>query len=184
MELSDKVDAPPAALGPVLERDHILSALRARIVAFAASRISRDLAEDLAQEVLLVLHEKYPHVQRLEELLPLCLRIMRFKIMAQNRKSARRGERTACSVDDLPLRDPAPGPEEETERRELAIRVAAAVRRLGPRCKELLRLKLEGLSFAEIQDRMGAASINTVYTWDHRCRQHLLALLGGKPDWE
>jgi RNA polymerase sigma-70 factor (ECF subfamily) len=29
---------------------------------------------------------------------------------------------------------------------------------------------------------MGAQSINTVYTWDHRCRQQLLDLMGG--GWE
>jgi RNA polymerase sigma-70 factor (ECF subfamily) len=29
---------------------------------------------------------------------------------------------------------------------------------------------------------MGAGSINTVYTWDFRCRQHLLELMGGS--WE
>ena len=29
---------------------------------------------------------------------------------------------------------------------------------------------------------MGAQSINTVYTWDFRCRKHLLELMGG--DWE
>jgi RNA polymerase sigma-70 factor (ECF subfamily) len=29
---------------------------------------------------------------------------------------------------------------------------------------------------------MGAQSINTVYTWDYRCRQQLLDLMGG--NWE
>jgi ABC-type multidrug transport system ATPase subunit len=47
---------------------------------------------------------------------------------------------------------------------------------------ERMRLKLEGRSFAEIQAEMKAGSINTVYTWDFRCRKQLLELLGGK--WE
>ena len=42
-----------------VERNEILVRLRERIVRFAASRLMRDAAEDLAQEVLLVLHEKY-----------------------------------------------------------------------------------------------------------------------------
>jgi RNA polymerase sigma-70 factor (ECF subfamily) len=46
----------------------------------------------------------------------------------------------------------------------------------------LIRLKLQGKSFAEIQEIMGAAALNTVYTWDHRCRKNLLELMGG--DWE
>ena len=42
----------------VSSREAILLKLRERIVAFAASRIQRDAAEDLAQEVLILLHEK------------------------------------------------------------------------------------------------------------------------------
>jgi RNA polymerase sigma-70 factor (ECF subfamily) len=45
-----------------------------------------------------------------------------------------------------------------------------------------MRLKLQGKTFPEIQKIMGAAALNTVYTWDHRCRKNLLDLLGG--DWE
>jgi RNA polymerase sigma-70 factor (ECF subfamily) len=45
-----------------------------------------------------------------------------------------------------------------------------------------MRLKLEGKSFVEIQKQMRAGSINTVYTWDFRCRKELLNLLGGS--WE
>ena len=42
-----------------MRRDEILGKLRERIVRFAASHGSGDAAEDLAQEVLLLLHEKY-----------------------------------------------------------------------------------------------------------------------------
>jgi RNA polymerase sigma-70 factor (ECF subfamily) len=46
-----------------------------------------------------------------------------------------------------------------------------------------MRLKLEGKNFIEIQTQMGAESINTVYTWDHRCRQQLRELMSqtGRP---
>jgi RNA polymerase sigma-70 factor (ECF subfamily) len=53
---------------------------------------------------------------------------------------------------------------------------------LGDRCRELMRLKLAGNSFPEIQKIMGVSAINTVYTWDHRCRKNLLELMGGH--WE
>src|SRR5215475_16011627 len=88
-----------------LEREYILGRLRERIVAFAASHLSRDAAEDLAQEVLLLLHEKYSHLERVEDLLPLSLQIVRFKILSTRRKAARRGEYTQTSVTDLPLPD-------------------------------------------------------------------------------
>jgi RNA polymerase sigma-70 factor (ECF subfamily) len=43
-----------------MTRDEILTSLRERILAFATSRVSRDLAEDLTQEVLVLLHENMP----------------------------------------------------------------------------------------------------------------------------
>jgi RNA polymerase sigma-70 factor (ECF subfamily) len=38
----------------------------------------------------------------------------------------------------------------------------------------LFRLKLEGLSFPEIQKRLKVDSLNTLYTWDFRCRKQVL----------
>lgn len=158
----------------------LLARLRERILAFAASRIGRESAEDLTQEVLIVLHEKYAHLDRIEDLLPLSLQIVRFKILAARRKMVRRGENQPVSVDDLPLAHPGPDPEQENERRERVEQLAAAVARLGDRCRELFRLKLLGMSFGEIRKEMEAGSINTVYTWDLRCREQLKALLEGR----
>jgi RNA polymerase sigma-70 factor (ECF subfamily) len=163
-------------------REEVLVRLRERIVRFAASHLSRDAAEDLAQEVLMLLHEKYGHLERPEELLPLSLQIVRFKIMSQRRKSVRRGEYTQVSVTDLPLPDLDANPADSYERKETVERLARAMEKLGERCRELMRLKLQGRSFPEIQKIMGAGAINTVYTWDHRCRKNLLELMGGK--WE
>ncbi|NUN00824.1 MAG: sigma-70 family RNA polymerase sigma factor [Bryobacteraceae bacterium] len=165
-----------------MERDEILTKLRERIIAFVASRVRRDGAEDVAHEVLLLLEEKYPHVTALEELVPLSMRIARFKITALYRKATRRGEGSAVSVDEIPLPDFAPDPETLTSRRELLDRIRAALPQVGQRCRDLLRLKLEGKSFSEIRKAMGAHSLNTVYTWDYRCRRHLLELIGGS--WE
>jgi RNA polymerase sigma-70 factor (ECF subfamily) len=165
-----------------MERDEILARLRERIVAFAASRISRDVAEDLAQEVLMVLHDKYPEVNRIEELLPLSLQIMRFKMAGLRRKVQRRGEAGQVSVDEIQLPDLGSNPEMQARREEMLRKLTAAIEKLPPRCKELFRLNLLGKTFAEIQDELDAASINTVYTWDARCRKHLLDLMGGR--WE
>jgi RNA polymerase sigma-70 factor (ECF subfamily) len=142
----------------------------------------RESAEDLAQEVLLVLHEKYAHLDRAEDLVPLSLQIARLKMMGARRKSARRGENAQVSVDELPLPSSGPDPLEIAEHREQLERLEAALAQLGGRCREMFRLKLEGLTFPEIQARLGAGSINTVYTWDFRCRKQLLEKLGGS--WE
>jgi len=165
-----------------VQREEVLAKLRERIVLFAASHISRDVAEDLAQEVLMLLHEKYAHLERAEDLLPLSLQIVRFKIMALRRKSVRRGEYTQVSITDIPLPDLDSNPADYVERKEMLEHLTKAMGQLGERCRDLMRLKLQGKSFPEIQKIMGAAAINTVYTWDHRCRKHLLELMGG--DWE
>src|SRR5579862_2502332 len=88
---------------PPMDRTEILARLRERIVRFAASRIQRDSAEDLAQEVLLVLHEKYSTLDRAEDLVPVSLEIARLKIWAARRKSVRRGENTQVPVEEVPL---------------------------------------------------------------------------------
>jgi RNA polymerase sigma-70 factor (ECF subfamily) len=165
-----------------VDREQILASLRERIVAFAASRIARDIAEDLAQEVLVLLHEKYSHVTRLEELLPLSFQIVRFKMVSLRRKAARRGEYTQVSVEDIQLPDLGSDPVARLERKQMSERLTAAISRMEGRCRDLFRLKLEGKTFAEIQTVLGANSINTIYTWDARCRKRLLELMGGS--WE
>jgi len=156
-----------------VDRDQTLARLRERIVRYAASKLQKDSAEDVAQEVLMVLHEKYAAVDRIEELLPLSLEIARYKIWGARRKTVRRGENTSVSVDDLPLAGAGPDPLEQTERRERVDRLEAALRTLGDRCRDLFRLKLEGLSFPEIKKRLKVESMNTLYTWDFRCRKQL-----------
>jgi len=127
----------------------------------------------------MILHEKYPAVDRIEDLLPLSLEIARFKIWGARRKAFRRGEPSAVSVDDLPLAGADPDPLEQTERRERLDNLEAALKQLGERCRELFRLKLEGYSFAEIQKRLKVESMNTLYTWDFRCRKQLAEKLNG-----
>jgi RNA polymerase sigma-70 factor (ECF subfamily) len=117
-----------------------------------------------------------------EDLLPLSLQIVRFKILSLRRKAVRHGEYSQVSVTDIPLPDLEPSPADRLERKQMLERLAQAIPQLGERCRDLLRLKLQGKSFAEIQQIMGAATLNTVYTWDHRCRKNLLELMGG--DWE
>jgi len=130
----------------------------------------------------MVLEQKYPRVEAPEELAPLSFRILRLKMMALRRKSARRGEHNQASVEDLPLADPGENPEQAAGRREQRKRLKEALLRLGGRCRELFRLKIEGRTFPEIRKILGAGSLNTVYTWDYRCRKQLLKLMGGK--WE
>ncbi len=165
-----------------MTRDEILDRLRERILRYAASRVQRDAAQDIAQEVLIVLHEKYARLERIEELTPLAFEILRFKMMALRRKAVRRGEYDRVSVEDIQLPDARVDIAADLELRERRRMLIEAVERLGERCHRLMALKLEGKTFIEIQKIMGAASINTVYTWDLRCRKQLLEFMGGSWD--
>jgi RNA polymerase sigma-70 factor (ECF subfamily) len=122
---------------------------------------------------LLVLEEKYPALDRAEDLVPLAIEIARFKVMAARRKTVRRGEHTQISVDDLPLAGGDPDPFEHAARRERLERLEAALREMGDRCREIFSLKIQGLSFIDIQKRLKVGSLNTLYSWDFRCRKEL-----------
>jgi RNA polymerase sigma-70 factor, ECF subfamily len=163
-----------------LSRDEILLKVRERITGFAASRYRRDLSEDLAQEVFVVLEEKYRHVSTVEELLPLAFEIMRFKLMGWRNRELRRGETTQLDVTEIPLADPGPGQDVLIDRQRRLDRLTAGLSGLGERCRNIFRWKLEGKGFPEIQKLLGADSINTVYTWDARCRKELQAKMAGQ----
>ncbi len=165
-----------------LTREEILRQIRERILAFATSRGLRDEAEDLSQDVLMVLHEKYPNVNELTELVPLSFQILRYKMLDRHRKKLRRGEYNQESVDDHPLLDPQDDPSLQAEQKERVTQLIAALWQLGERCQKLFRLKLEGHTFQEITNIVGEHSINTIYTRDARCRKQLLQLMGGQ--WE
>ncbi len=165
-----------------MERDQILATLRERILAFATSRVSRDHAEDLTQEVLTVLHDKYPMVCALTELVPLAFQVLRYKMLDAHRKALRRGEYNQESIEELPLIDTGDDPITQLDQKQRVGRLLAAMAQLGERCRELFRWKLEGKSFPEIQKLMNQTSINTIYTWDLRCRKQLLAFMGDS--WE
>lgn len=131
---------------------------------------------------MLLLHEKYPQVTDPAELLPLAFQVLRFKMSAAVRKAVRRGEHSAVPVDELPLPSQGEDPERAAARAELKRQLLSAIAHLGDRCRDIFRLKLLGRNFEEIRVHFAVDSINTIYTWDSRCRKSLLERLGGH--WE
>ena len=174
-------DAPPT-------REAALEKIRARILGAARRGLSPEDAEDLTQEVLLLLSTKYAHVEAPEELLALGVKIVSLKRRALWRKTARRRDAGLAS---LPAREegapnlleeapgPAPDPEQLARDRERVRFLAEAAAQLPSRCRELLRRKLEGESFVEIAASLGRP-VNTVYSWDRRCHLRLRKLLGAR----
>jgi len=157
----------------------LLSLIRERILVFTASRTGRDAAEDIAQETMLVILHRYSHLTEASELIPLAIQIARFKICSYYRKVKRRGEKEAIPIDDLQLSNGEPDPDTLMIRNQLKDKLRDAIPQLGERCRQIFRMKLEGLSFQQIQSELKAGSINMVYTWDLRCRKSLRELMGG-----
>ena len=162
-----------------LTRETALASLRLRVLAAARRRLSPADAEDLTQEVLLLLTTKYAEVEDPGQLVALALGILRKKRADLWRKAARRGETNAQDPADLPLPHGGPGPDTVAADRERLRLFADAAARLDGRCREILRRKLEGLSFVEIAAELGRP-VNTVYSWDFRCHQRLRKLLGDR----
>lgn len=100
---------------------------------------------------------------------------MKFKIL-ELRRNKDRGHQP---LDQAPPQSHDPGPEQVAGSAQRQSRLLSAILTLGPRCRWLFLLKLQGFNFIEIMPRMEAASINTVYTWDRRCRAELRKLLEG-----
>ena len=121
----------------------------------------------------MVIEQRYARVSDLAELVPLGFQIVRFKMAGRQRKIVRRGEHIAASVDGMPLADPGLDPEMQAQREELAHRLIEALQSMGERCRTIFHMKLDGHDFDAIRRHFGVSSINTVYTWDLRCRQEL-----------
>jgi RNA polymerase sigma factor (sigma-70 family) len=162
-----------------LTRDATLASLRLRILSAARRRLSAADAEDLTQEVLLLLTTKYAEVEDPAQLVALGLGILRKKRADLWRKSSRQGEASAEDATVLPLAHGGPLPDTVAADRERLRLFAEAAARLEGRCREILRRKLEGLSFVEIAAELGRP-VNTVYSWDFRCHQRLRTLLGDR----
>ncbi len=159
-----------------MDRAETLQYLRERILAFAASRIGRQDAEDLAQEVFVVLLEKYTHIETLEDLVPLSIEIANLKMKGHIRKRIRRKEDQQVPIEEHDLPATTPNPHRLAAHREMLGQIKSALDQLPARCRELVRLKLEGWSFVEIAKRLDA-NVNTVYTWDRRCHERLRAVI-------
>jgi RNA polymerase sigma factor (sigma-70 family) len=176
------------AADSTLTREATLERLRARMLAAARRGPFPEEAEDLAQDVLVVLSGKYSHVEAPDELAALGITTLKKLQSARWRKAKRR---EALGHSPLPARaeddrDPlddvvsgGPDPEEVVRRRQRVRFLVEAAGRLDGRCRDLLRRKLEGESFVQIAASLGRP-VGTVYAWDNRCRKRLRKLLGAR----
>jgi RNA polymerase sigma factor (sigma-70 family) len=163
---------------PADERDRVFQVLRERVSRFAAYKVGAGQADDIAHMAMETLIGKYPHITRLEDLMPLTTTIAMNHIRHLWRRKS--GELQNTQVDEANHFDPCRDPEEQVILRNLIDRMCAVIgsNRFKDKCRKVLQLVYAGVPYEEIRETMGAKTMATLYTWVHRCHNELRSGLG------
>ncbi len=162
----------PAVTAP--GREEFLRSLRENVLRYAAARIGPDKAEEVAQETLMLLITKYAGVTGQDELVPLSIGIAKNML----RKIRRFGSRENASIDvNQDWRDERSDTERDLLRLEDARMLSRALQKMGEKCRELFRLRLQRKTTQQIMKIMGARTENALYTWNSRCKENLMRIL-------
>jgi len=160
----DETAAKPAARGPTpaltslsrVYRDHFDFVWRSLL----RSGFSPAEAEDLAQDVFLVVHRRLPDFDSSRPLRPWLFGILR-RVASDRRRSSGRSDRRLRLLPDT---TPGLTPEQQAQRAEAAAIVEAFLHSLDePRREVFILSELEGFSGTEIAESLGV-NRNTVYT--------------------
>jgi RNA polymerase sigma factor (sigma-70 family) len=133
--------------------------------------VGADLAEEVAQMALVVLHTRYQNVQDEVELTKLALTIAKFKILEVRRQP----RDTSLDKEDgteLSIADGRPSPYDAV----LLQEVKAAIPKLGADCRTILKLKLQGHEYDEMA-KILKRSKDSLYVQSLRCHRQLRTLL-------
>jgi RNA polymerase sigma-70 factor (ECF subfamily) len=158
------------------EQGALLELVRVRIVGFATYLGCGSDSEDIAQETLLVLHNRYAAVEDRGEMLKLAVRIC--ANLAMNWRRRRSNSAQVAEVPDA-IADPlGRNPESALIEKQLQELLLKAIRESDERCKQLLRLRLGGAKTKDIAALVGAkpGAVDTAY---FRCLQRLRNAVGG-----
>lgn len=156
------------------ERDSVLEQVRGCVVRYVAGR-NPEWADDIAQEVMLLIHVRYPHLEKTHDLLPLGITIARLKIYEFQRRRTRGGAQFAEEFDAVDSNSPSV--EEQLIRKSAAERLRHGIRQLGVGCQQLLQMFLEGKKTDEMRGILGLTD-SAYYTRLCRCRQRLSLIMG------
>ena len=129
---------------PGVDRDALIELVRVRIRGFATYLQCGDHAEDIAHDTVLVVLSKYAGVEAPEEILKIANRICVNLVLNLRRKRAH------IELDSGIAAPSGDDPETVAANRELKQLVLRAIEASDERCKQLLRLKLEGASTEKI----------------------------------
>lgn len=150
-----------------------LQMVRERIRGFLLARRHHPAdADDVTQDCIVALMDRYPHVRDRIDMLKLATRIAGNRICQVYRDRARLAR--------IPETAPAAGnAEEAAQHREMADRVLLGMMELQTCCRDLLRMLLiEQKDYSEIRTLLGIES-DYIYVLRERCFQALKRNVGG-----
>jgi RNA polymerase sigma factor (sigma-70 family) len=132
-------------------------------------------ADDVAQDCVAILLDRYPNVRERIDLLKLATRIASNRICQLYRDRARLAE----LPDAQPASNRSSNPEDLAGHRELVDRILFGMMELQSRCRDLLRMLLiEQKDYSEIRAMLGVES-DYIYVLRERCLQALRRNVGG-----
>lgn len=161
------------------KRDEVLTKLSAKIVRFAMSKkLNVQDAEDVGQDTLLLIHERYSHLERESDLVPLGIHMAKLKCHEKLRGLYRAGvwpENYDPVSDDLL-------PDELLERTQWLEWISAVIPKLEERCRRIFELQLRGFETRAIAETLGL-TVNALHVAALRCRRQALELapMGARP---
>jgi RNA polymerase sigma-70 factor (ECF subfamily) len=162
------------------ERERVLKLVYDRIVAYlASSPRARHVAEDLAQDVMVVLMERYGHIESEDELRNIAYQTARWKIISYLRLKDSAVSFAGVDVTEVQLPAESGNPAEAMERKEIAQRLASALREIGEPCRTLLHM-----FFAKKSGREMAATLmqteRAVASRLARCKRTVANIIRGE----
>jgi RNA polymerase sigma factor (sigma-70 family) len=152
------------------DSDRTWPLIRQRILASAKSHFSPDDAEDLTQQTMVVLMERYAD-RPIEDLLALGLQVLTRLRLHQLSSYKRRSEEGDPRVEEL--LDSDQSPEQAVLNQERAAILAKAIGKLGEPCRDLLLHWMRGDASEVIRDKLGFSSTTAVHVALSRCKNKL-----------
>lgn len=157
-----------------------LEKLRVRIRSYAASKQGGQAAEDITQEVLVVLAEKEKALGsplKFNDAMGFAVETLKYKCLEHGRRA--RKDSREIPVDDFSTHpgfvvdaDQYVTLEQKQEQKQLLERLKKGIRRLPERCQKLIKFDLERLDTKTISVQLNI-SVGNVWTTRSRCYEKL-----------
>lgn len=158
------------------KRDELFRKLRERILSTLSRRFGGARAEDLTQDIMMILIQKYSHLEEGEILDKVASTIMGFIKLAENRRISKEASRAGADDPELVIRSDDPPIDVLLIRRERLKELESGISQLKQRCRKLAALRLEGKTTAEAAADLQISPGATDKAW-HDCLKRLREIM-------